>query len=52
VFLLTNRGCTVFQQDTDIIRPAKSLPAAIWFFTVTDSRGAIVSSEIVFAAAR
>jgi len=26
VFLLTNPGCTVFQQDSDAIHPAKSLP--------------------------
>ncbi|HIJ72210.1 MAG TPA: alpha/beta fold hydrolase [Planctomycetes bacterium] len=27
VFFLTNPGCTVLQQDSDIIRPAKSLPS-------------------------
>lgn len=27
VFLLTNPGCTVFQQDSNIIHPAKSLPS-------------------------
>ena len=27
VFLLTNPGCTVFQQDSSIIHPAKSLPS-------------------------
>ena len=27
VFLLANPGCTVFQQDGDIIKPAKSLPS-------------------------
>jgi len=27
VFLLTNPGCTVFQQDSNIIYPAKSLPS-------------------------
>lgn len=28
VFLLTNQGCTALRQDSNIIRPAKSLPAA------------------------
>ena len=29
VFLLTNPGCRLFQQDSNIIRPAKSLPSTI-----------------------
>ena len=28
VFLLTNPGCTVFEQDSNIIHPAKSLPCS------------------------
>jgi len=33
-----------------VISPAPPAEATIWFLTVTDSRGAVVSSEVVFSA--
>ncbi len=38
VFLLTNPGCTVFQQDSNIICPAKSLPSTTPWDLITLSQ--------------
>jgi hypothetical protein len=36
-------------EDRQIVSTAPPDEATIWFLTVTDSRGAIVSSELVFS---
>lgn len=36
-------------EDSNVVSPAPPDDATIWFLTITDSRGATVSSELVFA---